>query len=224
MLTKVCCICKKQKPINEFHTQTHLGGRRVRSFCIECERERSKLRRPQKLEESKRYNAKYKDVVSARRSLKRMDPKNRCKNILADCKSIDRKTGNENDMDVGFIKQLTERGCSYCGISPNEVLMTLDRIDNSLPHNKSNVIQACIRCNIIRRDMPYYAWMAIVPAVKSAMLSGLFGDWVPGNGKRSSGHHSVKTKEELQETVRRHKEMLSHETLPFQQLSLTLPL
>lgn len=61
--------------------------------------------------------------------------------------------------------------------------MTMDRIDNSLGHLMSNVLPACIRCNYLRRDVPFEAWMVIVPSVKKAVEEGLFGTWTGANGQ-----------------------------------------
>jgi hypothetical protein len=56
--------------------------------------------------------------------------------------------------------------------------MTLDRIDNTIGHVKTNVKPACIRCNLLRRNMPYAAWLMLVPAVKKARKFGLFDGWL----------------------------------------------
>jgi len=58
--------------------------------------------------------------------------------------------------------------------------MTLDRINNEKGHTADNVIPACYRCNLIRRDMPYDAWMHVAPSIRSAREAGLFRDWIGG--------------------------------------------
>lgn len=55
--------------------------------------------------------------------------------------------------------------------------MSMDRVDNSIGHTKSNVVPACIRCNYMRKDMPMEAWKFLVPYIKQAKENGLFGDW-----------------------------------------------
>lgn len=71
---------------------------------------------------------------------------------------------------------LKEHTCFYCGAI--DIKMTLDRIDNSIGHTRVNVNPSCVRCNGVRGNMPYAAWMAIVPAIKKAREDGLFGSWV----------------------------------------------
>lgn len=56
--------------------------------------------------------------------------------------------------------------------------MTLDRIDNTIGHVQTNVVAACVRCNYMRRDMPYAAWTRLVPLIKQLREEGLFGAWV----------------------------------------------
>jgi len=113
--------------------------------------------------------------------------------ILIDARSSDRKRGFiENDLDLEFIEQMIQDGCTYCGTT--SLRISLDRIDNAKPHNKSNVLACCLRCNYLRSSMPYEAWLHLVPAVRSAYEKGLFGDWrsKPLNRKkaRSAGTES----------------------------------
>lgn len=41
----------------------------------------------------------------------------------------------------------------------------------------NNVNVSCIRCNLIRRDMPIQAWEKICPAIRKAREDNLFGTW-----------------------------------------------
>jgi hypothetical protein len=96
--------------------------------------------------------------------------------ILTDSKRSDRKRGYKNDLDKTFIESLIGMGCSYCG--DDKIRITLDRIDNSKGHTKDNVVPACIRCNYVRRHMPYAAWLILAPAMRRARKLGQFGDWI----------------------------------------------
>lgn len=100
---------------------------------------------------------------------------NPAKYALWDSQKSDRKKGFDNDLDIEFVKSLLSEGCRYCGES--ELRMTLDRIDNSLGHLRSNVIPACIRCNYARGSMPHAAWLCLVPGLQRAREEGLFGGW-----------------------------------------------
>jgi hypothetical protein len=106
---------------------------------------------------------------------RRADPLLRHRFLWEDSRRSDRKNNRENDLTKEHIQHLISRDCAYCGEST--ILMTLDRKDNSLGHTQDNCIACCIRCNYIRRDMPYEAWLSLVGAIRSARESGLFGAW-----------------------------------------------
>jgi 5-methylcytosine-specific restriction endonuclease McrA len=120
-----------------------------------------------------------------RSSESRQDPKRRSLFILKDSRSSDRKAGRSNDLTRAFVESCLVLGCAYCGAT--DLKMTLDRKDNTLGHLQSNVIPCCIRCNYIRRDMPYEAWLLLVPGLKQAQDTGLFGSWSCEVRKRKLG-------------------------------------
>lgn len=105
------------------------------------------------------------------------------KYILVDSRSSDKKKGlTGNDLDEPFVIDTISHGCEYCGDSTGR--MTLDRIDNSKAHTKDNVKPSCLRCNYARSDMPFSAWLELVPGMRSAREKGLFGDWDGHRGKK----------------------------------------
>jgi hypothetical protein len=53
----------------------------------------------------------------------------------------------------------------------------LDRLDSDFGHTKNNVVPCCSRCNYLKRDMPFSAWIYFVPAIKLANQSNSFGNW-----------------------------------------------
>lgn len=55
--------------------------------------------------------------------------------------------------------------------------MTLDRIDNDKGHTQDNVVPACIRCNYVRKNMPYEAWIVVAEGMRKAREAGLFEGW-----------------------------------------------
>lgn len=121
--------------------------------------------------------ARQKSHLKMRRKYSEMRASGQCQErwIFEDSLNADRKRGRENDLTIEFVKQAIASGCSYCGES--SIRMTLDRIDNDVGHTMRNVVAACIRCNIVRRDMPYEAWLTIAPAMRRARRNGLFKDW-----------------------------------------------
>lgn len=60
------------------------------------------------------------------------------------------KFGIKNDLDSDWIlKHIIQCSCTYCGEKDWNKL-GCDRIDNSKPHNKDNVLCSCGRCNVLR--------------------------------------------------------------------------
>lgn len=111
----------------------------------------------------------------------RHNPSRRAKNVLNDSRFYDKRHDLVFDLDLAFVEEALEKGCSYCG-RKDGVRIGLDRIDHMQGHTKKNVVPACTRCNFIRREMPYDAWLMIVPAIKRASDRGLFKDWEGGIG------------------------------------------
>lgn len=61
-----------------------------------------------------------------------------------------KKFGVGNDLDVDWIvENIINSKCEYCDES-NWNKLGCDRIDNSKPHTKDNVICSCGRCNVVR--------------------------------------------------------------------------
>lgn len=98
--------------------------------------------------------------------------------IKQDSNGGDAKRGWTNDLTTDWIMELLGKGCCYCGETSGK--LTLDRVDNSLPHITSNVVPACIRCNLTRKNMPYLAWLVVAKGMREARELGLFGDWRGG--------------------------------------------
>lgn len=90
----------------------------------------------------------------------------------------DRRKGRECDLSLDFVRSELAKPCTYCGDA--EGFICLDRLNSELGHLMTNVVPACERCNLIKKDMPQLAWEKIAPSVRIARESGLFGDWVGG--------------------------------------------
>lgn len=116
--------------------------------------------------------------TAEQRKVERAAGVNRAKYILYDSRQEDKRRGRQNDLDRGFITALISGACVYCG--ETKLMMSLDRIDNTIGHLRANVKAACMRCNYIRRDMPYEAWIKLAPTIRHLMEAGLFGQWGGG--------------------------------------------
>lgn len=77
----------------------------------------------------------------------------RSKMLIASYKYRDKKKFNKAiDLDVDwFIDNILNSKCIYCGES-NWKKLGADRIDNSEPHNKENIVCCCSTCNRMRGD------------------------------------------------------------------------
>lgn len=190
--THTCNNCGKSEPEVTFYQKRDSQSSRPRFLCVECSKEYRK-KYPTRTDSRKRGNKKK----AAKEKVERTDPTQRAKYIMRDSRTSDIKKGLDNDLDIGFVNLLISNPCSYCGTTQER--MTLDRIDNSLGHSKSNVIPACIQCNFFRRDMPYEAWMLLVPGMKRARESGLLNGWNSGTHKARERLPDEKALSELSE-------------------------
>jgi hypothetical protein len=177
--TKTCRSCCVRKLYSEFYTTDNGCGKRYfRSICRKCDdkaRRKREVKRYRKFGESphkKRYQKIFRKRLQALLKLKQ----NWYKAIYVSSRRDDRRRNFRNNLTKEFIKDLISRGCSYCG--ETKIRMTLDRINNKKGHTRKNVREACIRCNFMRRDMPYAAWICIAPFVERARKRGLFSGWI----------------------------------------------
>jgi hypothetical protein len=93
------------------------------------------------------------------------DAHNYVQHKVHNCKHYDRKRGFYDEIRTvtkeWILEQVMEQfnRCHYCktqmtyGDGPtNKTDITVERIDNSHPHNKRNCILACLNCNTWRSD------------------------------------------------------------------------
>lgn len=169
----ICSKCLIDQPEDDFPRRTIDGQRVLRKTCKSCyygnEYKREKL-------QGKRGTMKQNKQQSERNKTQRANNIRRGYFLLNDCRNSDRKHKRHHDLDREFVDKMLKVGqCSYC--EETELKLTLDRIDNELGHVKDNVRLACIRCNDIRSDMPFEAWIILVPSIKQAREQGLFKGW-----------------------------------------------
>jgi hypothetical protein len=166
--SKRCSSCGKDQPLGLFRNR---GGKKrhlLDSWCKPCVLLRNRSR--------------YKQINENRRR-SRSSGTNTARWILKDAKSSDKKRGFVCDLTKADIETIISCPCSYCG--ETSLRMTLDRIDNARGHTLGNVVPACIRCNYVRRDMPYAAWLIVAEGVRKAAAQNLFGAWIGSTHKRS---------------------------------------
>jgi len=122
------------------------------------------------------FTVENREAINLRIRNRRREPGKRARFVFSDAKSRDRKNRRKFELTMEFVVETLRSPCSYCGDDSN--LMTLDRKDNSIGYTNSNCMASCIRCNLIRRDMPLVAWTELSGSLKRARELGLFGDWL----------------------------------------------
>ena len=169
--TRTCTACALEKPLSEMERFRKGSTWHYRTRCKACTVQRTRRWVDNNPEKARvRY-----ERAQTNKKQGRVDPSTLPKYILYDSRKSDKKERRENDLDQEFIRKAIKDGCSYCG--ETDLRMTLDRVDNSLGHLRSNVVAACIRCNYTRKDMPYEAWLLLTPGIRRARETGLFGGW-----------------------------------------------
>lgn len=79
------------------------------------------------------------------------------------------------NVTIMLIEQLILDGCTYCGAV--DLQMSMDRINNTRPHDQDNIIASCINCNLTRGSMPYEAWEVVAKGMREARKLGLLDGW-----------------------------------------------
>ena len=172
-----CKECGLREPKVRFSHRTVRGHRYKKHLCTKCA-----FTYNRRFSESDSASNKRKFRLRNWARLRRQKPENLAKVVLEDCRKSDRKKGRSCDLTISTVNCLLSKECIYCGDVSTR--MTLDRIDNGLGHLQSNVNPACIRCNYIRGNMPYEAWLEIAPSIRTAREKGLFGSWSGKTTKR----------------------------------------
>ena len=182
MPTKICTSCNVEKEESSFH----LRKKNSLSRHAKCKLCTSKYQKDKIAslngEELVAYRAKDRAKQQSRRA-------NRATAILVDSKSSDRKRGFSFDLTRPFVEQMISCPCSYCGA--DDIEMTLDRIDNSKGHLMDNVVSSCVRCNMVRRDMPHRAWLTVAKGMREAREANLFGEWTGSIHKKLASRKGI---------------------------------
>ena len=166
-----CSKCLKTEPEVQFYWRNTKTGRYRRHLCKKCSTAYRMQFRFSKTAR-KRAEVKYQAKISHWRKTNQHTDRW----IFTDSRRQDKKNKRDNDLDLSFIRECIKNGCQYCG--ETHIRMTLDRIDNTIGHTKSNVVPSCVRCNSIRMNMPYVAWLVVSKSVREANKLELFGTWI----------------------------------------------
>lgn len=155
---RTCSKCKNEKELDSNNFYKCEGrSKGFHSVCITCKNEQNRIRYSIKGEELKLYARNY-------------YKENRAKSLRNSYKNNDAKKGWENDLDEDFINEKLTHLCTYCEFPSTG----LDRLNNSLPHLKSNCISCCLECNHARNEHFTYEEMLILgKTIREIKLSRL---------------------------------------------------
>lgn len=169
---RVCRRCRESKENSDFY-----GKRSKSAVCRACYKAK---KAPQ--ERLHKATVEWKTRINNRERHRRQDPNYRALYLCKDARKSDRKFGRTNSLTMEFVVEALQQPCTYCG--ETQLKMTLDRKDNQLGHTEHNCVPCCVRCNYMRRDMPYVAWLGLVVSVREVREAGLFGAWTCGIHQR----------------------------------------
>ncbi len=165
-MTKVCTRCSTEKPQEEFYKQ--VGGKLGKSsHCKPCRKNTTRLwntKNKASLDEKRRaWHVNNRE--RSRKQSRDWAKKNTRKMVYRSITHRDRKRGFSSFTYEEYIAFQGEP-CHYCGF----LSTGWDRIDNSIGHVVSNVVPACVLCNLTRGDRWTFAEMEtyIGPAIRMA--------------------------------------------------------
>jgi len=164
-----------------FPTKWVDGKKYYRFKCRKCFNGYTKTRKPRSGGQTENVYRRRQILIANRRQA------GDARYVLSDCRNFDKKHGLLCDLTRDVVEELVATGCFYCGAGREEIRIGLDRKDNNTGHTIDNVVSCCTRCNLIRGDMPYGAWLALAKGMKEIRMSGAFGAWVPGNRRKDNG-------------------------------------
>lgn len=138
--------------------------------CLECKHLRKVIYNIQRKERRQRTNYQEDKCECNKRKIvckKCSDPmKVSVRNMIRSSKQSDKKNERYNHtefIDKDFINDLIKnnQNCMYCGNEMNfnirnPLLCTIERIDNSIGHIKSNCVLCCFSCNVKRVGNAYW--------------------------------------------------------------------
>jgi hypothetical protein len=154
-----CLVCEQPKFANEYYqglSKVRKNPRYIRqTLCKKCMNDRAKL-----------YHKNNPHI-----------------RILTQLREREKKRGLKSNMTSQIVKELISQPCFYCGRTGSSI--SLDRVDNSRGYDTDNVNPCCLLCNVIKRDLPYKAWMLLAPGMREARRLGYLDTWVDSTSNRN---------------------------------------
>tara|TARA_A100001015_G_scaffold279923_1_gene341544 strand:+ start:2291 stop:2827 length:537 start_codon:yes stop_codon:yes gene_type:complete len=169
-MSQVCKKCGENKPFSEFH-KAKTGKNGLRSDCKVCKNKTNKVTSLNWYHENRDERVKYSREYKESHKCKHGREMRRCRECSEEPIGIiiqrmmdgskgkdrmyERSINVENYIDKKFLKELIKNNlnCYYCNIEFNYIekcqdYITLERLNNNLPHTKDNCTLACLKCNV----------------------------------------------------------------------------
>lgn len=184
---KYCKQCQTWLYTMYFDKKTAKSGKvYFQTYCRRCATRLNTAYKKAKRQRDPEYKERRLGVdrerVRKREAAKRLealtDPSLLAAILLKDTKKTAKKRGLPHDLSSQQILALVTQPCSYC--EDSSLRMSLDRIDNDKGYTVGNLVGACVRCNYMRRDIPYEAWKLFIPILRDVVSKGLLDGWMSG--------------------------------------------
>lgn len=155
---RICNRCEQELPATaEYFVADATRVLGIGYECRECQRER-KRGRDNRPDRWSLMTPEQRLKVRARQQRYNATAKGRAIFLRSAYTKID-----ACDLTTAEVLEIIQRPCEHCGTTESN--RGLDRIDNSLPHIKGNVVAACAPCNFARGDRFTFDEMKRIGAV-----------------------------------------------------------
>lgn len=167
METKICQTCSETKKLRLFPASlTRSGGIKYRPHCYSCKYKKEVLS----------------GRVTNKQYLREYYASNKLVYKYKAYRHGDIKKGLLNTISRDDAVEIMMQPCSYCGVENGH---GLDRLDNTLGHNKENVVSCCEKCNYILGDLPVEAKKLLASGLKNIRKKGYLNKWeIPTKRKK----------------------------------------
>lgn len=163
MIEKKCYKCLTNKPLtSEFFIKDSTRKDGFSYECKLCHKERKKGR--------DRRKERWTNMTDEQKNRKKALAKKYSKTLRGRAIHLRKayQRIDECDLTTEEVMELISKPCVHCGTTKANI--GLDRIDNSLPHIKTNVAPSCAPCNFARGDRFTFEEMQILGKTISLIM------------------------------------------------------
>lgn len=174
---RMCHRCKEAFPAtNEFFGKDKSRPLGLAYECKPCHKYRKSLTRDDRTDRWSLMTDEQRVIAKARQKRYAKTDKGRAVFLRQAYKRID-----ACDMTSKEVLDLIVMPCTHCGTT--DIPRGLDRIDNNLPHIKSNVVPSCAPCNFARGDRFTFDEMKIIGEAIRKVISDRISNQARSEGR-----------------------------------------